>query len=69
MAGAARTGALARHWARQNVHVHILSARNDDAHGLHDALENDHIHPEFLAIDREAASPAAQILNADNKAI
>ena len=67
MAGAARTGALARHWARQNVHVYILSARNDDAHGLHDALENDHIHPEFLAIDREAASPAAQQAAPDTK--
>lgn len=50
MAGAARTGALARHWAAQGIKVHVLSARNDDAHGLHNALDNPHITAEFLPL-------------------
>jgi hypothetical protein len=53
MAGAARTGALARYWAGQGANVHVLSARNDDAHGLHNALDNDNIMAEFLPIAQD----------------
>lgn len=56
MAGAARTGALARHWAAQGVHVYVLGAQTDNAHGLHNALEHDHIIAEFLPVDKDAAS-------------
>ena len=53
MAGAARTGALARYWAGQGANVHVLSARNDDAHGLHNALDDDNIMAEFLPIAQD----------------
>lgn len=56
MAGAARTGALARYWAAQGVNVHVLSARNDDVQGLHDALDDDHISAEFLPIAQDGAT-------------
>lgn len=55
MAGAARTGALARHWARQGRRVTVLAAAMPGAHGIHKSLDIDGIIPEFLPIDRDGA--------------
>ncbi|WOE75265.1 glycosyltransferase [Alterisphingorhabdus coralli] len=64
MAGAVRTGALARHWAAAGRQVHVLAAANPGALGVHQALEVEGITAEFLPIDREGAqaeaAPAAQ---------
>lgn len=53
MAGAARTGALAAHWARAGRHVSVLAAAMPGAHGIHKSLDVEGIAPEFLPVDRE----------------
>ncbi|MEO1046343.1 MAG: glycosyltransferase family 4 protein [Pseudomonadota bacterium] len=59
MAGAARTGALARHWAQSGRQVSVLAAANPGAHGIHQPLEMDGVTPEFLPIDRDGRDTGA----------
>ncbi|MEM1132358.1 MAG: glycosyltransferase [Pseudomonadota bacterium] len=56
MAGAVRTGALARHWAAEGRRVHVLAAANPGALGVHQALDVDGITAEFLPIDSSGSA-------------
>ncbi|QZD86839.1 glycosyltransferase [Qipengyuania psychrotolerans] len=60
-AGAARTGALALHWAQQGHEVTVLGARIGAATGIHSELDHPNLTTIMLAVDKEGedARPAA----------
>ena len=51
-AGAARTGALALHWARQGHKVTVIGARIGTASGIHTELEHPNLASVMLPIDK-----------------
>ena len=56
-AGAARTGALALHWAEQGHEVTVLGARIGAASGIHSELAHPHLHVVMLPIERDPSAP------------
>ncbi|MXO96714.1 glycosyltransferase [Erythrobacter aquimaris] len=65
-AGAARTGALALHWARQGHKVTVIGARIGTASGIHTELDHPNLATHMLPIDK--SEPQGSQSGADTKA-
>ena len=57
-AGAARTGALARHWVEQGHSVTVIGAMIGAATGIHSGLEHARLDAHMLPVDKHPVDPA-----------
>ena len=55
-AGAARTGALARHWVEQGHEVTVIGARIGAANGIHSGLDHEHLTAIMLPVEKLPAA-------------
>ncbi|MXO51712.1 glycosyltransferase [Erythrobacter gaetbuli] len=63
-AGAARTGALARHWIEQGHEVTVIGARIGAANGIHSGLDHEHLTAIMLPVEKLPAAEGAPVPSA-----